>query len=224
MEKKLNRREFLKASAATGAILHLASNISFAEAQQPVELLKPQSSSANPIIRLLWQRQSSREFSPEQLPLEVLSAMLWAAFGVNRPDGRRTAPTARNQQEIDIYVSTVSGLYRYEPKAHLLSPILAEDTRGLTGRQPFVKEAPVNLIYVADYSRMGASINEDKDLYSSAATGFISQNVYLYCASEGLATVVRALIDKSALARVMKLRPDQRIILAQSVGYPKKKS
>jgi len=94
----------------------------------------------------------------------------------------------------------------------------------MTGRQPFVKEAAVNLIYVVDYSKMGTVTNEEKDLYSVAATGFISQNVYLYCASEGLATVVRALIDKSALAGVMKLRPDQKVILAQSVGYPKKTS
>jgi nitroreductase len=224
MEKKMNRREFLKVSAATGAILSMAPNISLAEAQKPIELLKPQMGSGNPLMQLLWKRISSREFSPEPLPVEVLSNMLWAAFGINRPDGKRTAPTARNRQEIDIYVATVRGLYLYDAKTNLLNPILAEDIRGMTGRQPFVKEAAVNLIYVVDYSKMGTVTNEEKDLYSAAATGFISQNVYLYCASEGLATVVRALIDKLALAGVMKLRPDQKIILAQSVGYPKKTS
>lgn len=224
MEKKMNRREFLKVSAATGAILSMAPNISLAEAQKPIELLKPQIGSGNPLMQLLWKRISSREFSPEPLPVEVLSNMLWAAFGINRPDGKRTAPTARNRQEIDIYVATVRGLYLYDAKTNLLNPILAEDIRGMTGRQPFVKEAALNLIYVVDYSKMGTVTNEEKDLYSAAATGFISQNVYLYCASEGLATVVRALIDKSALAGVMKLRPDQKIILAQSVGYPKKTS
>lgn len=116
------------------------------------------------------------------------------------------------------------GLYLYDARTNLLNPILTEDIRGMTGRQPFVKEAAVNLIYVADYSKMGTTTNEEKDLYSAAATGFVSQNVYLYCASEGLATVVRALIDKSALASVMKLRPDQKIILAQSVGYPPRTS
>lgn len=224
MEKKMNRREFLKVSAATGAILSMAPNISLAEAQKPIELLKPQMGSGNPLMQLLWKRISSREFSPEPLPVEVLSNMLWAAFGINRPDGKRTAPTARNRQEIDIYVATVRGLYLYDAKTNLLNPILAEDIRGMTGRQPFVKEAAVNLIYVVDYSKMGTVTNEEKDLYSAAATGFISQNIYLYCASEGLATVVRALIDKLALAGVMKLRPDQKIILAQSVGYPKKTS
>jgi len=224
MEKKMNRREFLKVSAATGAILSMAPNISLAEAQKPIELLKPQIGSGNPFMQLLWKRISSREFSPKPLPVEVLSNMLWAAFGINRPDGKRTAPTARNRQEIDIYVATVRGLYLYDAKTNLLNPILAEDIRGMTGRQPFVKEAAVNLIYVVDYSKMGTVTNEEKDLYSAAATGFISQNVYLYCASEGLATVVRALIDKLALAGVMKLRPDQKIILAQSVGYPKKTS
>jgi nitroreductase len=92
----------------------------------------------------------------------------------------------------------------------------------LTGRQPFVREAPVNLVYVADFSRMGRETNEEKEFYSATDTGFIAQNVYLFCSSEGLATVVRASIDRPTLAKVMKLRPDQKITLAQSVGYPKK--
>ena len=223
MEKRISRREFLKASAATGAILSMAPNITLAEEQKPIQLLKPQIGSGNPFMQLLWKRMSSREFSPEPLPVEVLSNLLWAAFGINRPDGKRTAPTASNRQEIDIYVAAANGLYLYDAKTNLLNPILAEDIRGMTGRQPYVKEAAVNLIYVADYSKMGKVTNEDKDLFSAAATGLISENVYLYCASEGLATVVRANIDKPALASVMKLRPDQKIILAQSVGYPKKK-
>jgi nitroreductase len=222
MEKQIGRREFLKVSAATGAILSMAHNITLAEEQKPIQLLKPQIGRGNPFMQLLWKRMSSREFSSEPLPVEVLSNLLWAAFGINRPDGRRTAPTASNRQEIDIYVATANGLYLYDAKANLLNPILAEDIRGMTGRQPFVKGAAVNLIYVADYSTMGTATNEVKDLYSAAATGFISENVYLYCASEGLATVVRANIERPALASVMKLRADQKIILAQSVGYPKK--
>ena len=149
--------------------------------------------------------------------------MLWAAFGVNRPDsGKRTAPSAMNWQEIDIYVATVDGLYLYDAKRHALKPVLAEDIRALTGGQPFVREAPVNLVYVADFSRMGKAKADDKLFYSAADTGFISQNVYLYCASEGLATVVRGSIDRPDLAKVMRLRPDQRVVLAQSVGYPQK--
>jgi nitroreductase len=92
----------------------------------------------------------------------------------------------------------------------------------MTGTQPYVKDAPVNLVYVSDYGKAGTSPMEEKDLWSACDTGFISQNVYLYCTSEGLNTVVRGLIDRPALAKVMKLRSDQKIILAQSVGYPRK--
>lgn len=224
MEKKVNRREFLKVSVATGAILTMAPIITLAEEPKPIQLLKPEMGSSNSLIQLLRKRMSSREFSPDPLPVEILSNLLWAAFGINRPDGKRTAPTASNRQEIDIYVAAATGLYLFDAKANLLNPILADDIRGMTGRQPFVKEAAVNLIYVADYSKMGIRTSEVKDLYSAAATGAICENVYLYCASEGLATVVRAGIDKPSLANVMKLRPDQKIILAQSVGYPRKTS
>ena len=114
------------------------------------------------------------------------------------------------------------GLYLYDAKSHLLKPVLAEDIRALAGRQPFVKDAPLNLIYVADFSRIGRGTNEEKEFSPAADTGFIAQNVYLFCASEGLATVVRANIDKPTLAKTMKLGPDQKITLSQTVGYPKK--
>jgi nitroreductase len=225
MEKKMSRREFLKASAVTGAILSMAPSITLAEEPKPIQLLTPQPGSGSPLMQLLWKRKSSREFSPKPLSVEVLSNLLWAGFGINRPDGKRTAPSAMNWQETDIYVILPEGLYLYDPKAYQLKLILAEDLRGLAGTQPYVKEAPVNLIYVSDYAKMGDKIpNERKILSSGAHAGFISQNVYLYCASEGLATVVRGLIDIPALSKAMKLRPDQKIILAQSVGYPKKTS
>ena len=197
--------------------------LTFAEELKPIQLLKPQVDKGRPLMQVLKDRSSSRSFSKEKLPMQVLSNLLWAGFGVNRTDtGKRTAPSAMNRQEIDIYVATADGLYLYDAKAHVLTPILSEDIRAMTGTQEYVKDAAINLIYVADYSKMGTSTKEDKDIYSSADTGFISENVYLYCASEGLATVVRGSIDRQALAKVMKLRPDQKIILAQSVGYPKK--
>jgi nitroreductase len=115
-----------------------------------------------------------------------------------------------------------NGLYLYDARTQTLNPVLAEDIRGLTGRQPFVKDAPMNMIYVADLARLTGSSQEDKDLYSAADAGFISENVYLFCASEGLATVVRGSLDRQALSAAMKLRPEQKIILAQTVGYPKK--
>jgi len=195
----------------------------FAEELKPIQLPKPQVDGGRPLMQVLKDRGSSRSFSSEKLPLQVLSNLLWAASGINRPDsGKRTAPSAVNWQELDIYVATAEGLYLYDAKSHRLNPILSEDIRALTGRQPFVREAPVNLVYVADFSRMGRGTNEEKEFYSAADTGFIAQNVYLFCSSEELATVARASIDRPALAKVMKLRPDQKITLAQSVGYPKK--
>ncbi len=222
MEKEISRREFLKVTATTGAALSMASPIALAEEQKPIQLIQPQMGSGNPFMQLLWKRMTSREFSEQPLPVEVLSNMLWAAFGINRPDGRRTAPSAMNKQEIDIYAALPSGLYLYDAKASRLNPILAGDIRGMTGLQPYVKGAAVNLVLVADYSKMAPGTDEVKASLSAANAGFISENVYLYCASEGLAAVARVNIDRPALASVMKLRPDQKIVLAQSVGYPKK--
>jgi SagB-type dehydrogenase family enzyme len=174
-------------------------------------------------MQVLKDRSTSRSFSARKLPPQVLSNLLWAAFGINRPEsGHRTAPSAMDRQEIDIYVATAEGLYVYEAKTHVLQPVLAGDIRDMTGRQPFVADAPVNLVYVADLGRMGKASKEEQDLYSAADTGFVSENVYLFCASEGLATVVRGSIDRETLAKAMRLRPDQKIILAQTVGYPKK--
>jgi SagB-type dehydrogenase family enzyme len=193
------------------------------QALDSVQLPPPQLNIGKPLMQVLKDRRTSREFSTEPLPAQVLSNLLWAACGVNRQEsGKRTAPSAVNWQEIDVYVAMADGLYLYNAKAHRLKLILAEDIRVLTGVQSFVKEAPLNLIYVADFSRMGNAKESEKVFYSSADTGFISQNVYLFCASEGLATVVRALINRPDLAKTMGLEPDQRIILAQSVGYPRK--
>jgi len=218
----MKRTLFVSASLAWAISIICAASI-FAEEIKLVLLPNPQVAGGRPLMQVLKERSSSRSFSSEKLSLQVLSNLLWAAFGINRQDtGKRTAPSAVNRQEIDIYVATADGLYLYEAKSQALKLIMSDDIRALTGRQDFVKEAPANLIYVADLSRMGNASKEDKELYSAADTGFISQNVYLYCASEGLATVVRGSIDKQTLAKTMKLRPDQKIILAQSVGYHKK--
>ena len=173
-------------------------------------------------MQVLKERKSSRSFSEKKLPDQVLSNLLWAAAGINRKDsGKRTAPSAVNWQEVEVYVATADGLYLYDAKAHALNPILSEDIRADTGRQGFVKDVPVNLVFVADFSKITRGDEAVKVFYSAADTGFISENVYLFCASEGLATVVRGLVDKEALAKKMKLGPDKRVILSQSVGYPK---
>jgi SagB-type dehydrogenase family enzyme len=174
-------------------------------------------------MQALKERQTIRDYAAEKLPPQILSNLLWAAFGINRPEsGKRTAPSAVNWQEIDIYVALEEGLYLYDAKANELKPVLAQDIRGATGPQPFVAGAPVNLVFVADYTRMGNADEKMKEFYAGTDTGFISQNVYLYCASAGLGTVVRGYVDKESLAKTMNLRPEQKVVLAQTVGYPKK--
>jgi SagB-type dehydrogenase family enzyme len=217
------KTRILKTAALAFTLLFIFPYMSYSQELNPIQLLKPQTEGGRPLMQALKDRKTSRDFNSEKISLQMLSNLLWAAFGINRPDsGRRTAPSAVNWQEIDLYITLPEGVYLYDAKNHLLQPVSKGDIRGMTGRQSFVKEAPVNLIYVADFSRMGKASNEDKEFYSAADTGMVVQNVYLFCASEGLATGVRAFINKPALAKAMQLRLDQKIVLAQSVGYPKK--
>jgi SagB-type dehydrogenase family enzyme len=154
------------------------------------------------------------------LPEQTLSDLIWAAYGINRPDsGKRTAPSALNKQEIDLYVVMKDGAYFYNAKEHRLELIAGKDIRKLSGKQGFVKNAAVNLVYVADMKRSAGDDTEERLVYAGSAAGFIGQNVYLFCASEGLATVIRAYIDREQLGRALKLKPKHRIILSQSVGY-----
>ena len=205
-----------------GAVMVLSTACALGQDLKPIQLPSPQTDLGRPLMQVLKDRHSSREFSPEKLPLQVISNLLWAAFGINRPDSdKRTAPSAMNWQEMDVYVATADGLFVYDAKAHQLKPVVAGDVRGQTGTQPFVKDAPVNLVYVADLAKARTS-SADRDIYVAADAGFIAQNVYLFCASERLATVVRGSVDRAALAKTMRLRPEQKIILAQTVGFPKK--
>ncbi len=204
------------------AVFTVFPSLIFAEGPKPVKLPPPQTDGGKPLMQALMHRASSREFSTEKLPMQVLSDLLWAACGINRPETeKRTAPSAKDWQEVNVYVAAEEALYLYDAKDNQLLPILEEDIRAFTGKQGFVKIAPLNLVYVADFSKIGADNTEDKIFYSAVDTGFISENVYLYCASNGLATVVRAYIDKPALEKKMGLRPDQKVILSQTVGYPK---
>lgn len=154
--------------------------------------------------------------------MQQLSNLLWAADGINRPEsGKRTAPTAMNWQEVDVYVVLKEGAFLYQAKSHGLEPVTSKDLREATGRQEFTKEAPLNLVYVSDRARMSKASDEHKMLWGGADIGFIAQNVYLFCASEGLAVVVRGMVNREVLAPALKLRPDQKIVLAQTVGYPR---
>lgn len=188
--------------------------------QETIDLPAPDTTGGKTLRQALQERRTSREFSNKPLPAGIISNLLWAAFGVNRATGGRTAPSAHEWHEIDVYVATADGLYLYDARNHSLRPVLAQDIRVKTGTQSFVADAPVNLVYVADYSRMVEAEETDRILYSAADAGFISQNVCLFCASEGLATVVRGMVPRNELAKLMKLRPNQHVVLAQSVGYP----
>ena len=187
-----------------------------------IKLPPPQLDGGKKLMTVLKDRKSERSYAARKLPMNVLSNMLWAACGINRPAaGKLTVPSAMNRQHIEVYVATADGLFLYDAKGHALKPVIAQDIRALTGKQSFAAQAAVNLVYVSDLKKMDNISDEEKNLYAATDTGFISENVYLFCASEGLATVVRGSIDREALAKVMKLTRDQKIILAQSVGYPK---
>jgi len=166
-------------------------------------------------------RRSIREYADRPLPPRVLSDLLWAAFGVNRPSGDRTAPYWRHIMVIDVYAALDDGVWFYDPKLHQLEQRLPSDIRAQTGTQDFVGTAPLNLIYVAHGERMHDVSPEERRLYASVDTGFIGQNVYLFCASEGLATVFRGSVDVKRLANTMKLGAEEFVTFAQSVGYPK---
>jgi len=193
-----------------------------AEPLKPLALPSPQMDKGRPLMQVLKSRQSRRDINPaKKLPAQELANLVWAACGVNRPEtGKRTAPTAVNWQEIDLYVAMADGLFLYEAKAHQLLPVISEDIRAMTGKQPFVQTAPVVFIFVVDQARMGKSSEANMAFYSATDTGYISQNIYLYCASEDLATVVVGNVDKTALGDRMKLRPEQKVIMTQPAGYP----
>jgi nitroreductase len=187
---------------------------------QSIELPPPQKTGGMPLMEALARRSTSREFATNELSSRQLSSLLWAAFGINRPDGKRTAPSARNFQETDIYVLLRSGAYVYSAVSNKLDLIVAGDIRALGGIQTFVKDTPVTLIFVADLAKSGGN-NEGSRNTANINVGYISQNVYLFCASEGLVTGARGGVDRKALGQKLNLRPDQLIVLAQSVGYPK---
>jgi nitroreductase len=185
-----------------------------------IALPAPQKEGGKPLMQALAARATSRSFAKDPLPAQTLADLLWAAWGVNRADGRRTAPSAHNWQETELVVLLASGAYRYQAAANRLEPLVSGDLRALGGVQEFVKDAPVTLVFVADTARMEGD-TEERRQFAWADAAFISQNVYLFCASEGLATGVRAMIDRKALGEALGLREGQLVTLAQSVGFSK---
>ncbi len=194
---------------------------------QDIKLPAPDKTGGKPLMQALNERQSVRTFTTDNLTLQQISELLWACWGINRADEKkRTAPSSRNVQEMDVYVSLPSGLYIYDAENHLLKQIHNRDIRALCGTQDFVATAALNIIYVSDMGKLGKKEGdaiEGSDLLSSYAnTGFLAQNVYLFCASENLGCVIRGMVPKDKLAPAMGLRSNQAIILSQTVGLPQK--
>jgi nitroreductase len=210
-------------TTATGGIATvsaLTADSAAAIQTHPMQLPPPRSEGGLPLMLALKLRRSSRAYSSRLLRLQTLSDLLWAAFGINRSSGDRTAPYWRHIMVIDIYVAMANGVWVYEPKAHVLHPHLPDDLRVHTGLQEFVATAPLNLIYVARGDQMSELTPSECRLYCSVDAAFIGQNVYLFCASEGLATVFRGAIDYPQLNQALKLSQGQFVTFAQSVGYP----
>ena len=216
----MTRRQASAGLLSSGAFA--ATQTVLAQEAGAVELPPPRTDGGKPLIQALRLRRSIREYADKPLGAQILSDLLWAAFGINRPTmGDRTAPHWRHVMVIDIYAAMADGVWLYEPKRHALIPYLRTDIRAQTGTQDFVGTAPLDLIYVAHGERMQDISAEERRLYASVDTGFIGQNVYLFCASEGLATVFRGAVDYQRLAITMKLGAEQFVTFAQTVGYPK---
>lgn len=190
--------------------------------QEIINLPKPNKNGGKPLMQALNEKQSSRDFTDKDLSEQQLSELLWAAYGINRPESsKHTTPTSRNVQDMEIYVTTKNGAFLYLPAEHALQKITDTDIREITGKQDFVKIAAVNLVYVSDFTKAGNGTDEAKTITAATHCGFIGQNVYLYCASEGLISVFRAYIDHEVIAKALNLGKDKHVIYCQTVGYSK---
>jgi len=207
---------------ALGMMGRLRERPAIGDAAVTIALPAPEARGGMPLMEALALRRSSREFARDELPLPLLSNLLWAAWGRNRPEGGRTAPSALDAQEIDVYAALPGGAYRYDAEGHALCLVAKADLRRVTGYQDFVDEAPLDLVYVADHRRMAMVPAVQRESFASFAAGAIAQNVYLFAAGNGLATVIRAWIDRDAIAEALGLTHDQQVLLSQTVGYPAK--
>lgn len=217
----ITRRNFV--TAGTAAVCGLALVSGSAQAQpvvegERIELPTPRKTGGMPLLDALSTRKTTRVYSSRMLDAQMLSSLLWAAFGISREDGRRTAPSALNSQEIQIYVILEGGIYVYEPKEHALERKLEGDFRKLAGTQSYAQSVPVSFVYVADLEKSLTS-PESSESYACVDCGFIGQNVYLYAAANGLSSAFRGSIDRSAIAETLKLKASQRVLYGQSIGY-----
>jgi nitroreductase len=218
----ITRREVNLGVLAAAGVAMAPSLVAAQQQLAPIQLPPPRADFGTSLAQALKLRCSTRAFAPRPLPPQVLSELLWSAYGINRwATADRTAPSWRHARETEIFLLMADGAWRYDPVANRLLPQLASDVRAQAGVQDFVATAPLNLVYVADAEHMSGVSREEQRRVSAADTGFIGQNVYLYCASEGLACVFRDSFDHDRLARTLNLAETQFISFSQTVGYPK---
>ena len=221
MKRMMNAFALTLFSLVVAAAPALAQNKAAPAAPATIELDKPKLDAGLTVMQAIAKRHSTRAFDAKPLSRQALSDILWAAGGVNRPESQGIViPTALGAKELDVYAMLPDGVYRYEPAAHRLTLVVSGDHRALAGKQAFAATAPLNLFFVADEARMKAKDPEARAKYGAMTTAFASENVYLYCASAGLSTVVRGAIDIAALSKLLKLTPSQKLYLGQSVGHP----
>ncbi len=232
----MNRRKFIKTipalSVLTGPVSSLATDKPSALEMQTIMLPQPGKDGGKSVLVSLQERKTTRSISSKELPIQILSDLLWAAFGINRDNAGlnkkgRTAPSASNSQEIDLYVALPAGVYLYKADPHCLSPIVDGDFRIRSGRRS-AATAPVNIFYIVDLNRYDLGPTQpDRSIgdpevqksYYYTDTGFIAQNVYLYAASVGLAAWFHN-CDKENTIKEFNLKSTQRVLFAQTVGYP----
>ena len=217
-----------------GSLLMMVPSFSLAQEAEVIKLPPPQTEGGKPLMQALKLRQSTRgNFGPEEkLSMQVLSNLLWAADGVNRPGGHRTAPSAVDWQNIDIYIATADGVFIYDAINNALKVVTKEDVRATAGlegsgqmKQEFAKTAPLSLVYVGNMAKTKGMKYGGQDVgptWTYTGAGAIAQNVYLFCASEGLACILRAMLDEVQVAKTFKLGPDQKVLLTQTIAQFKK--
>lgn len=221
-----DRRDMLAILGSAIALVPLATSLPAAAqgkpaAIAPISLQRPRAKGGLSIMEALARRKSTREFSSRRLSQRHLGELLWAGIGINRPDGHRTSPNWRDMHSIDVFAVMSEGVYAYDPIAHKLVPHKAGNFLAMTGQQDFVGTAPLNLLMVANLSNMGSGTDDAKKISAAADSGCIAENIYLYCASEGIGTVFRGNIDRPPLHKALEFKPEQYIAYAQTVGYPK---
>lgn len=194
-----------------------------AQEMKVIKLNAPDKTKGEPFMKVLNERRSDREYAPEMLSPQDLSDLLWATNGINRPDGKRTAPSAKNVQDVDVYVVLKEGAYLYDAKEHALKPVAPGDFReAVAGGQDFVKSAPVSIVLVSELARLGNAAAEHTKLMGAVDVGIVCQNINIACAGLGLVTVPRATMDQATLRKELKLTDTQLLLMNNPVGYPKK--